>query len=305
MTDSRPARILVIDDEAPIRRFLAIVLGAGGFEMLEADRGRLGIERAATMAPDAVLLDLGLPDIDGKAVIEAIREWSGVPILVLSVRDAETEKIAALDAGADDYVTKPFSTGELLARLRALLRSRRDRAAEPSAIRIGGLEIDLASRAVSVDGAPARLTRKEFDVVALLARNAGKLVGHKQLLTTVWGPAHTADTHYLRVAIGHIREKIGDDAADPRFIVTEPGSATGSWMQPPDRPMTLRAEVQGPGTAAAAAMTRLRHPAAFMARGSALFMAPWPRSNPAQDPKTVRRAVPASCCSAGAPSPCC
>lgn len=223
MTESKPARILVIDDEAPIRRFLAIVLGAGGFEMLEADRGRVGIERAATMAPDAVLLDLGLPDIDGKAVIEAIREWSSVPILVLSVRDAETEKIAALDAGADDYVTKPFSTGELLARLRALLRSRRDRAAEPAALRVGWLEIDLASRSVAGNGTPVKLTRKEFDVLALLARNSGKLVAHKQLLTTVWGPAHAADTHYLRIAIGHIREKIGDDAADPRLIFTEPG----------------------------------------------------------------------------------
>jgi DNA-binding response OmpR family regulator len=223
MTDSKPARILVIEDEAPIRRFLAIVLGAGGFEMLEADRGRAGIERAATMAPDAVLVDLGLPDMDGKAVIEAIREWSSVPILVLSARDAETEKIAALDAGADDYVTKPFSTGELLARLRALLRSRRERAAEPALIRIGGLEIDLASRMVVVDGVQVKLTRKEFDVVALLARNAGKLVGHRQLLTTIWGPAHASDTHYLRIAIGHVREKIGDDAAAPRFIMTEPG----------------------------------------------------------------------------------
>lgn len=223
MTESKPARILVIDDEAPIRRFLAIVLGAGGFEMLEADRGRLGVERTATAAPDAVLLDLGLPDMDGKAVIQAIREWSSVPILVLSVRDAESEKIAALDAGADDYVTKPFSTGELLARLRALLRSRGERSAEPAAIQIGGLGIDLASRTLSVDGQAVKLTRKEFDVVALLARNAGKLVGHRQLLTTIWGPAHIADTHYLRIAIGHVREKIGDDAADPRFILTEPG----------------------------------------------------------------------------------
>lgn len=223
MNEPTPARILVVDDEAPIRRFLAIVLAAGGFDILEADRGRLGIERAATMAPDAVLLDLGLPDIDGKTVIEAIREWSSVPILVLSVRDAEAEKIAALDAGADDYVTKPFATGELLARLRALLRSRRERAAEPATLRIGGLEVDLPGRTVTVDGVQAKLTRKEFDVLALLARNAGKLVGHRQLLSTLWGAAHVADTHYLRIAIGHIREKLGDDAADPRFIVTEPG----------------------------------------------------------------------------------
>lgn len=222
-SETKPARILVIDDEAPIRRFLAIALGAGGFEVIEAERGRAGVERAATSAPDAVVLDLGLPDMDGKAVIVAIREWSRAPILVLSVRDSETEKIAALDAGADDYVTKPFATGELLARLRALLRNRLDRAAEPAVLVVGGLSVDLASRIVTVDGVETKLTRKEFDVLALLARHAGRLVGHRQLLTTIWGPAHADDTHYLRIAIGHIRDKIGDDAADPRFIATEPG----------------------------------------------------------------------------------
>jgi len=218
-----PPRILVVEDEAPIRRFLAIVLGAGGFEVLEAERGRLGIERAATEAPDAVLLDLGLPDMDGKAVIAGIRAWSQVPILVLSVRDGEEEKIAALDAGADDYVTKPFATGELLARLRAALRKRPAGSTEKVEFVLGALEINLATRTVRVDGAEARLTRKEFDVLALLARHVGRLVGHRQLLTTVWGPAHAEDAHYLRIAIGHIREKLGDDAADPRFILTEPG----------------------------------------------------------------------------------
>jgi len=220
---STPPRILVIDDEAPIRRFLKVVLGTGGFEMLEAERGRQGIEQAATAAPDAIILDLGLPDMDGKAVISAIREWSQAPILILSVRDGEGEKIAALDAGADDYVTKPFATGELMARLRALLRKRPAGAAEKSEIVIGALTINLATRSVIVDGAEPRLTRKEFDVLALLARNAGRLVGHKQLLTTIWGAAHRDDTHYLRIAVGHIREKIGDDAANPRFIITEPG----------------------------------------------------------------------------------
>ena len=219
----KPPRILVVEDEAPIRRFLAIVLGAGGFEVLEAERGRLGIERAATEAPDAVLLDLGLPDMDGKAVIAGIRAWSQVPILVLSVRDGEEEKIAALDAGADDYVTKPFATGELLARLRAALRKRPAGGAEKVEFVLGALEINLATRTVRVDGSEARLTRKEFDVLALLARHVGRLVGHRQLLTTVWGPAHAEDAHYLRIAIGHIREKLGDDAADPRFILTEPG----------------------------------------------------------------------------------
>lgn len=220
---SPPARILVIEDDTPIRRFLRIVLESAGHQMLEAERGRLGIERSATEAPDLVILDLGLPDMDGKAVIAAIREWSQVPILVLSVRDGEAEKIAALDAGADDYVTKPFSTGELLARLRALLRKRNSAPSESSEFVSGPLKIDFAARSVTVDGDDARLTRKEFDVLALLARHAGRLVAHKQLLTTIWGPAHAADTHYLRIAIGHIRDKIGDDAASPRFIITEPG----------------------------------------------------------------------------------
>lgn len=161
--------------------------------------------------------------MDGKAVIAAIRGWTQVPILVLSVRNAEGEKIAALDAGADDYVTKPFATGELLARLRALTRNRRAPDSEQAAISIGPLVVDLARRAVLLDGADVRLTRKEYDVLALLARYAGRLVTHRQLLTTIWGPAHAADTHYVRIAVGHIRDKLGDDAADPRFILTEPG----------------------------------------------------------------------------------
>lgn len=224
MTDNAvPARVLVIEDEAPIRRFLAISLASAGFSVEEASRGREGIERAATSAPDVVVLDLGLPDLDGKAVVAAIREWSQVPILILSVRDAENEKVAALDAGADDYVTKPFATGELMARLRALVRSRRPAEAEQPAVVIGPLVVDLARRAVTLEGADVKLTRKEYDVLALLARHHGRLVTHRQLLTTVWGPAHVEDTHYLRVAVGHIRDKLGDDAADPRFILTEPG----------------------------------------------------------------------------------
>jgi two-component system KDP operon response regulator KdpE len=220
---SAAARILVIEDEAPIRRFLRIALEAAGFAVEEAERGRLGIELAATRAPDLVVLDLGLPDMDGRAVIAAIRDWSTLPILVLSARDAEGEKVAALDAGADDYVTKPFATGELMARLRALLRNRKAAATEQAVLSAGGLSVDLARRVVTVDGAEAKLTRKEFDVLALLVRHAGRLVTHKQILTTIWGPAHADDTHYLRIAIGHIREKLGDDAAEPRFILTEPG----------------------------------------------------------------------------------
>jgi len=224
MTESGQAlRVLVVEDEAPIRRFLGIILGSAGMTVEEAARGREGIERAATSAPDVVILDLGLPDMDGKAVVAAIREWSQVPILILSVRDGEGEKIAALDAGADDYVTKPFAAGELLARLRALTRSRRPATAESPAVAIGSLVIDLARRAVSLEGAEVKLTRKEYDVLALLARHQGRLVTHRQLLATIWGPAHVEDTHYLRIAVGHIRDKLGDDAADPRFILTEPG----------------------------------------------------------------------------------
>lgn len=222
MSEAAP-RILVIEDEAPIRRFLKIVLSSAGYEMMEAERGRIGVERAATSAPDAVMLDLGLPDMDGKAVITAIRDWSQVPILVLSVRDGEAEKIAALDAGADDYVTKPFATGELLARLRVLLRKRAAGRGEPSDLEAGALRVSLSARTVAVDGTQVKLTRKEFDVLALLMRHAGRLVSHRQILTTVWGPAHADDTHYLRIAVGHIRDKLSDDAADPRFIITEPG----------------------------------------------------------------------------------
>jgi DNA-binding response OmpR family regulator len=216
-------RILVIDDEAPIRRFLKIALGSGGFVVIEADTARTGLELAATAKPDAIVLDLGLPDTDGKTVIAAVREWSKAPILVLSVRDGEDEKIAALDAGADDYVTKPFATGELMARLRALLRKRGDRGAEGATIMVGALCINLAEHTVALDEADVKLTRKQFDVLTMLARHAGRLVTHQQLLTTIWGPSHAADTHYLRIAIGQIREKLGDDAANPRFILTEPG----------------------------------------------------------------------------------
>ncbi|NBN64947.1 response regulator [Microvirga tunisiensis] len=220
---SAPARILLIEDEAPIRRFLRIALGSAGHETVEAGNGREGLEQAVTAAPDLVILDLGLPDMDGKDVVREIRSWSRVPILILSVRDGEGEKIAALDAGADDYVTKPFATGELLARLRVLLRKRGDSEAQPSTVQVGPLSVDLARRLVSVGEQDIKLTRKEFDVLALLARHGGRLVSHRQILTEIWGPAHADDLHYLRIAIGHIRSKLDDDPASPRFIVTEPG----------------------------------------------------------------------------------
>lgn len=214
-------RILVIEDEAPIRRFMRLVLEGAGWAMDEAARGREGIEAAATGAAQLVLVDLGLPDLDGKDVVAAIRSWSAVPIMVLSVRSAEAEIIAALDAGADDYMTKPFSTGELLARLRALARRRAE--PTPARIVIGPVTLDLAARQVWLGSDEVRLTRKEFDILALLARNSGRLLTHHQLLETVWGPANRDDTHYLRIAIGHLRDKLGDDAASPRLIFTEPG----------------------------------------------------------------------------------
>lgn len=216
-------KLLVIEDEIPIRRFLRVVLEGAGFSVEEAARGREGITKAATLGPDVVLVDLGLPDLDGKEVIHAIREWSQVPILVLSVRSEEAEIIAALDAGADDYVTKPFATGELFARLRAMLRRVTPETAQPAVIAVGGLEIDLAQRLVRLNGKAIELTRKEFDVLALLTRNSGRLLTHHDLLDTIWGPAHREDVHYLRIVISHLREKLGDDAQQPKLIITEPG----------------------------------------------------------------------------------
>lgn len=216
-------RLLVVEDEAPIRRFLRVVLEGAGFQMDEAARGREAITKAATVAPDIVLVDLGLPDIDGKEVIRAIREWSSVPIIVLSVRSNEAEIIAALDAGADDYVTKPFSAGELFARLRALSRRATPASAATSQIKLGAVEIDLALRQVLQKGQRIELTKKEFDVLAILAKNSGRLLTHQELLNTVWGPAHRNDVHYLRIVISHLREKLGDNAMQPDLIITEPG----------------------------------------------------------------------------------
>ena len=217
------ARILVIDDEAQIRRFLRIALEANGYAVLEAADGAAGLALAATERPQLVVLDLGLPDRDGKAVVRALREWSAVPVLVLSVREAEAEKVAALDAGADDYVTKPFGAAELLARVRALLRARAAPDAPPAVIEVGELVVDQARHAVSVAGQPVHLTRKEFELLRHLAVHAGRIVTHQQLLRAVWGKAHERDTHYLRVFVGQLRQKLGDDPAQPRFILNEPG----------------------------------------------------------------------------------
>lgn len=216
--------ILIVDDEPQIRKFLRIALEASGFEVVEAANGAEGVGRCATSAPSLVILDLGLPDIDGKDVVRRIREWSEVPILVLSVRQSEAEKVALLDAGANDYVVKPFGIQELLARIRALLR--RGGRPEPAAtaeIAVGALEIDLARHEVRVEGELVKLTPKEFDLLRVLAQNAGRILTHGQILREVWGKAHEHDTQYLRVFISQLRHKLRDDPADPRFILNEPG----------------------------------------------------------------------------------
>jgi two-component system, OmpR family, KDP operon response regulator KdpE len=218
------ARILIVEDEPPIRKFLRVALEANGFEVVDAASGREGLGRAATDTPDLVILDLGLPDLDGKDVVARIREWSQMPVLILSVRDAEAEKVAALDAGANDYVVKPFGIAELLARVRALLRSSKTAAGEQRAeIRAGDLLVDLARHEVSIAGEAVRLTPKEFDLLALLVRNAGRILTHRQILREIWGPAHEEDPQYLRVFIGRLRQKLGDDPAQPRYILNEPG----------------------------------------------------------------------------------
>lgn len=218
-----PARILIIDDEAPIRRFLRVALEAEGHHVTEAATGRAGIEAAALTTPEVIILDLGLPDMDGGAVLSEIRQWSAVPVLVLSVRSDEAEKVALLDAGAQDYVTKPFGIRELLARLRGLLRDRASDTPHGATLTIADLTIDAASRIVRKAGEPLKLTRKEFDLLWLLASNAGRLVTQSMALEHVWGKAHTEDSQYLRVFIRQLRAKIGDDAGNPRYIFTEPG----------------------------------------------------------------------------------
>lgn len=223
MTESKPV-ILVVDDEAQIRKFLRISLTAHGYEVIEAPRGEDAVRKVATEAPALVVLDLGLPDLDGQEVIRRLREWSQVPILVLSVRAGETDKVEALETGANDYVTKPFGIAELIARVRVLLRSRPGGSDETVAtFEAGGLQVDYASHRIKVDGEEARLTRKEFAILRLLCRHAGKVLTHQTILKEVWGPNSTKESHYLRVHIGHLRQKLKDDPNAPRFIWTEPG----------------------------------------------------------------------------------
>jgi len=217
------ARILVVDDEPQIRKFLRISLGAHDYEVIEAARGEDCLARCADEHPALVILDLGLPDLDGRRVIKRIREWSQVPVIVLSVRAAEQEKVAALDAGANDYLTKPFGIAELLARVRAALRSRHDDEDDEAEIVAGDLVMNIPARRVKVAGRDVKLTRKEFDLLRLLAQNAGRIVTHRELLRRLWGPAQEQETHYLRIYVGHIRQKLGDDPMNPRYIENEPG----------------------------------------------------------------------------------
>ena len=222
MTEPK-VRVLVVDDESQIRRFLRVTLSAQGYEVLEAENGRQAITLAATERPDLLVLDLGLPDEDGLQVIRQLREWSDMPIIILSVRDKETDKVAALDYGADDYVTKPFGMAELLARIRAALRHRLQAETPQPIYRAGDLMVDLARRKVSVGGREVRLTRKEYEILHVLITHAGKVLTHQQLLRAVWGPAYLTETHYLRVYMGQLRQKIEADPTQPRYLLTEPG----------------------------------------------------------------------------------
>jgi two-component system KDP operon response regulator KdpE len=213
---------LIIDDEVQIRRLLRITLEANGYRVFEGATGQEGINEAAQRRPDIIVLDLGLPDMDGIEVLKRLREWSKVPVLVLSVRDREEDKISALDNGADDYVTKPFSTGELLARLRVAERHAQP-VTESTVYHSGELEVDLTSRVVKVHGKEVRLTATEYSLLRLFVQHAGKVLTHRQILKEVWGPNYVEQTHYLRVYLGHLREKLENDPAKPELLVTEPG----------------------------------------------------------------------------------
>jgi two-component system KDP operon response regulator KdpE len=222
MTAHRP-RILVIDDEPQIHRFLGPALDAAGYEPVRADTAADGLREIARKPPDAVVLDLGLPDMDGKDALAKARAFYDGPIVILSARDQEIEKIDALDLGADDYVEKPFGVGELLARLRVAMRHRLMREGAEPVVTAGDVEIDLVRRIVTRAGEPVRLSPKEYDLLARLAEGGGKVLTHRQILTAVWGPAHEHDVQYLRVFVGQLRAKLEADPATPTLILTAPG----------------------------------------------------------------------------------
>ena len=221
MASSNP-RVLVIDDEPQIRRFLGIGLRAEGYDVVEASTARAGLDAVAPGGIDLAILDLGLPDLDGIEALRELRSWSAIPVIVLSVRSGENQIVAALDAGANDYVTKPFGVQELFARLRALLRHRVEEGGG-SEFDDGSLRVDVRERQVSRDGVAIELTRKEWALLALLLRHQGRLVTQPQLLRELWGPTHERDTHYLRILVAKLRAKLGDEAAAPRYLRTEAG----------------------------------------------------------------------------------
>jgi two-component system KDP operon response regulator KdpE len=212
----------IVDDEVQIRRFLRISLEANGYQVYEAENGKTALAEIPLRHPDLVLLDLGLPDMDGITVLKRLREWTQTPVIVLSVRSSDKDKIAALDAGADDYLTKPFSIGELLARLRVAQRHAHPEA-ESVVFQSGSLQVDLSQRIVTVDGHEVKLTPTEYAMLQVLIRHVGKVVTHKQLLREVWGTEYSEETHYLRVYVGQLRHKIEADPTHPRLILTEPG----------------------------------------------------------------------------------
>ncbi|RAU21681.1 DNA-binding response regulator [Paramagnetospirillum kuznetsovii] len=216
------ARILVIDDEPQIRKFMRISLTANGYEVLEAENAAKGIEAARSQQPDLLILDLGLPDLDGQEVISAVRERSDVPILVLSVRAGELDKVEALDRGANDYIVKPFGVAELMARVRAVLRQRAAKGAD-EVVEAGSVRIDLTRRIVTRDGEDVHLSKREWGLLAFLAGQPDHVLTHKQILKEVWGPAHGEDTAYLRVYVNQLRQKLEVDPAAPTLIVTDAG----------------------------------------------------------------------------------
>jgi two-component system KDP operon response regulator KdpE len=217
-------KVLIVDDEPQIRRFLRASLQSHDYTVLEAENGKEAVKVCTVQKPDLLILDLGLPDMDGQDVIKLVREWSTIPIIVLSIRSDDADKIEALDRGANDYVTKPFSMGELLARMRAALRQGRSEGGDGETIvTAGDISIDLGKRLITRGGTPVKLSRKEYDLLKILATHPGKVITHQQLLQEVWGPAYVEETQYLRVYMGQLRQKLERDPAAPQWLITEPG----------------------------------------------------------------------------------
>lgn len=222
LSDSK-VKILVIEDESQIRKFLRISLEAHSYEVYETRLGEEGLKLIPSLNPELIILDLGLPDIDGQRFIERLREWSQIPVIVLSVRASETDKVKALDAGANDYVTKPFGIGELMARVRAVVRGTDDTSSSETVFDSQGLYIDFVKRQVKVDGENVQLSKKEYALLRLLVSSHGQVLTHQQIMREIWDSTHQDDIHYLRVLVGQLRQKLGDNPAQPRFIITVQG----------------------------------------------------------------------------------